>query len=111
MTYLTNNPENNENSGNTTPNMFFVQADPGSGKTYSSMLEALKKAKDGYVVIFAFPTKVLIEENEDLGTSLIEQNKEFDQVSLHTHHFHSHISENVLFEIFIKRRRYYFDCT
>jgi hypothetical protein len=82
--------------------MFFLQADPGSGKTYASVVEGLQKAKEGYVVIIAFPTKVLIDENFMLAEDLIGQNPSLNGVDVHVHNFNDQIPETNLFNIFMK---------
>lgn len=77
-----------------------LEAPPGSGKTYTSLLHSIELAKKGYVIIFTFPNKNLLEVNFREAIKLSNNDDDNEQkISIHQHYMEAYI-HIVIFLIF-----------
>ncbi len=80
-----------------------LEAPPGSGKTYTSLLHSIELAKKGYVIIFTFPNKNLLEVNfrEAIKLANNDDDDNEQKISIHQHYMEAYIQDSDLLNIFL----------
>lgn len=89
-------PENTLDS-----NLIFLTAPPGSGKSYTAILEGLNLAKKGYISIIAFPNKNLMENNLTLAFKIQKENKDYNSVRIYTHSINDQLELQPMVQMFL----------